>query len=744
MKFITILLLIVSFSFTAKTEIIKKIIVNNNDRISLNTIKTYGIIEIGADLTSDDLNKILKNLYETNFFQDISLKVEKNTLVIDVVENKLIQKININGIKSQKTQEAILENLSLRDKSPFVESQVEKDLIRIKSSLNAEGYYFSTVTSNIEDNLNNTVNLNFVIDLGNKVKISKIKFTGDKIVKDRSLRNLITIEETKFWKFLSTKKYLNEQSLSRDERLLKNYYLDEGYYDVVVNASTAKLLDNNSFNVTYNINAGNIYEINDTKLILPIDYDIKNFKEVQKLLEELKNKNYSFLKLSKIVNAIDKVSLSREYDFITAEIIEEKISANKMDIIFKVSESEKTYVEEINIFGNTITEDSVIRNQLEVDEGDPYNELLQAKSINQIKSLNIFKSVNSEIIDGSNPATKIVNINVEEKPTGEISLGAGVGSDGGTIGFSVSENNFLGKGVRLSTSLKLSGDTTRGNFNINNPNFNYSGRALFTNIESSQTDKLKTGGYESTKTGFSLGTSFEEYENLYFSPSISLYSETIDTLDTASPALKKQKGSNLDGRFTYSLNYDLRNKRYQTTEGTRSIFRQGIPLISKDYALLNSYEIKKWHQFDNKIVADLGFFVSAINSLNDEDVKISSRLRLLKSRLRGFESGKVGPVDNGDYVGGNYASTINFSANLPMVLPSFENIDFKYFLDIANLWGVDYSDIVDESSVIRSSTGLAIDWFTPIGPLSFSLAQNLSKASTDTTESFQFNLGTTF
>ena len=744
MKFITILLLIVSFSFTAKTEIIKKIIVNNNDRISLNTIKTYGIIEIGADLTSDDLNKILKNLYETNFFQDISLKVEKNTLVIDVVENKLIQKININGIKSQKTQEAILENLSLRDKSPFVESQVEKDLIRIKSSLNAEGYYFSTVTSNIEDNLNNTVNLNFVIDLGNKVKISKIKFTGDKIVKDRSLRNLITIEETKFWKFLSTKKYLNEQSLSRDERLLKNYYLDEGYYDVVVNASTAKLLDNNSFNVTYNINAGNIYEINDTKLILPIDYDIKNFKEVQKLLEELKNKNYSFLKLSKIVNAIDKVSLSREYDFITAEIIEEKISANKMDIIFKVSESEKTYVEEINIFGNTITEDSVIRNQLEVDEGDPYNELLQAKSINQIKSLNIFKSVNSEIIDGSNPATKIVNINVEEKPTGEISLGAGVGSDGGTIGFSVSENNFLGKGVRLSTSLKLSGDTTRGNFNINNPNFNYSGRALFTNIESSQTDKLKTGGYESTKTGFSLGTSFEEYENLYFSPSISLYSETIDTLDTASPALKKQKGSNLDGRFTYNLNYDLRNKRYQTTEGTRSIFGQGIPLISKDYALLNSYEIKKWHQFDNKIVADLGFFVSAINSLNDEDVKISSRLRLLKSRLRGFESGKVGPVDNGDYVGGNYASTINFSANLPMVLPSFENIDFKYFLDIANLWGVDYSDIVDESSVIRSSTGLAIDWFTPIGPLSFSLAQNLSKASTDTTESFQFNLGTTF
>ena len=744
MKFIAILFLIISFSFPAKAVIIKDVIVNNNDRISLNTIKTYGIIKIGTDYTSDDLNNVLKNLYETNFFQNVSLKIEQNTLVIDVIENKLIQTINIIGIKSSKIKEAILDSLSLKDKSPFIESQVERDIIRIKSSLNIEGYYFSTITSNIETNLNNTVNLNFNIDLGKKVKISKIEFTGDKIVKDRNLRNLITIEETKFWKFLSKKKYLNEQNLSRDERLLKNYYLNEGYYDVVVNTSTAKLLDNNSFNVTYNINAGNIYKINDTKLILPIDYDIKNFQEVKKLLEELKNKNYSFRRLSKIVNAIDRVSLSREYDFITAEIIEEKISANQMDIIFKVSETEKLYVEEINIFGNTITEGSVIRGQLEVDEGDPFNELLQAKSLNKIRSLNIFRSVKSEIIDGSRPETKIIKINVEEKPTGEISLGAGVGNNGGTVGLSVSENNFLGKGVKLSTALRVSGDTMRGNFTINNPNFNYSGRALSTNIESSKTDKLATNGYESTKTGFSLGTSFEEYQNLHFSPSVSLFSETIDTQDTASAALKKQKGTSLDGKFSYALDYDLRNKSYQTTDGIRSTFSQGIPLISDDYALLNTYQIKKWHQFNNKIISSVGFYLSAINSLNGEDVKISTRLRIPKSKLRGFQSGKVGPVDKADFIGGNYATTVNFSATLPMILPSFEDVDFRYFLDVGNLWGIDYSDTLNDSNELRSATGLAIDWFTPIGPLSFSLARNISKASTDITESFQFNLGTTF
>ena len=632
MKFIAIFLLIVSLSTTTRAEIINNVVVNNNDRISLETIKTYGDIKIGIEYSSDDLNNILKNLYETNFFKDVSLKIKKNTLIINVVENKLIQTININGIKSSNIKKAILERLSLRTKSPFIVSHVESDIINIKSSLNNEGYYFSKVTSNIEDNINNTINLNFNIDLGDKVRISKIEFTGDKIVKDRTLRNLITIEESKFWKFLSKKKYLNEQNLLRDERLLKNFYLNEGYYDVIINASTAKLLDNNRFNVTYNINAGNLYEVNETKLILPIDYDIINFQDVQKLLKKIENKKYSFLRLSKIVDAIDKVSLSREYDFITAEIIEEKVSANKIDIIFKVSETEKLYVEQVNIFGNNITEENIVRNQLEVDEGDPFNELLQAKSLNNVRALNIFKSVEAEIIEGSSPATKIININVEEKPTGEISLGAGVGSDGGTLGFSVSENNFLGKGVKLSSALRLGEDTVRGNFTINNPNFNYSGRALSTNIESVQTDKLDSAGYKTSKTGFSFGTSFEEYQNLYFSPSISMYAEKIDTDSTASAALKKQDGSFLDATINYSLNYDLRDRFYKTTEGTRSVFSQGLPFYSKNMAFSNSYEFTKWHKFNNKMIADVGFYVETTNSLNDKDVKISSRLNLPKKK----------------------------------------------------------------------------------------------------------------
>ena len=173
-------------------------------------------------------------------------------------------------------------------------------------------------------------------------------------------------------------------------------------------------------------------------------------------------------------------------------------------------------------------------------------------------------------------------------------------------------------------------------------------------------------------------------------------------------------------------------------------FNQSIPLISDDYALSNSYEITKWHQFDNKMIADINFYGKAIQSIKDEDVRISSRLSLSNNRLRGFETGKLGPVDGNDYIGGNYAAALNISTTLPMFLQSFENIDLQYFIDAGNVWGVDYSDTVDDSNTIRSSTGLAINWFTPIGPMNFSFTQNLSKASTDKVENFQFNIGTSF
>ncbi len=743
-KLTSILILFFLYVTSVTAEVINDIEIKNNSRISKQTIITYGQIELNKDYSLKDVNEIFRNLYETNFFESLKIDIVKNTLIIDVVENKIIQKVVVEGIKSNSLVSQILENIFSKDKAPFLITKVKEDIDKIKVSLNQIGYYFAEVKSKTSENSNDTIDLIFDIELGEKAKISQIEFIGDKKIKDRTLRNVIISEEAKFWKFISKKKYLNKSLVSRDERLLKNFYLDKGFYDVEISSSTVDYFNDNSFKLTYKIDAGELYTINSTKLELPDDYDEDNFKGVKKLLKKLNNETYSFNSISKVVNEIDKISLSREFEFINAEIVESKIDKNKLDITFKIKESEKFYVERINILGNNITHENVIRNTLEIDEGDPFNELLNAKSINNLRSLNIFSNVEANIKNGENDATKVIDIEVTEKPTGEISLGAGYGSEGGTLGFSVSENNFLGKNIKLSTNFRTTEDTLRASFAVTNPNFNYSNKALITSVENTTIDKMADNGYDTTKTGFTIGTRYEQYENTFFSPKFTNYFEDLTTSSKASENLKKQSGNYFESKFSYALDFDKRNKRYQTTDGTRTVLIQSIPLVSDEYAVLNGFESEKWMKFKNDMVTNFGIYGRAINSFNDEDVRVTDRLSLPRNKLKGFAANRIGPVDSDDYVGGNFAAALNFDTTLPMILPSAESMDFKYFIDIGNVWGVDYSDTIDDSNKVRSSTGVVVEWFTPIGPLNFSLAQDISKAQTDKTESFQFNLGTTF
>ena len=738
---ITFLLFLIS---TSHAVVLKNVKINNNKRITKETIITYGGIQLNKDYNQKELNDIIKNLYDTNFFSKISLKVEGQTLILEVEENKIIQSVKVEGVKSNKIKEAILKNLFSKDKSPFLIEKVKIDENRMKTSLSNIGYYLSDVKSKILENENDTVDLIFEVNLGEKSKIKKIEFVGDKKIKDRTLRSVIISEEAKFWKFISNNKYVNQDIIERDKRLLKNFYLSKGFYDVDIQSATVKFLDNKSFKLTYKINAGEEYTVNNTELVLPIDYDENNFVEVKKELTKLVGKKYSINKISRVVEEIDKVTLSREYDFINASYTETVVDNNKLNILFTVSESEKFYVERINIFGNNITHESVIRSKLEIDEGDPYNELLGSRSLNNLKASNLFKTVDSSISEGQNSNTKIIDITVEEKPTGEIMIGAGAGSEGGTLGFSVKENNFLGKGVKLSSSLDLTEDSIRGLFSVTNPNFNYSGKSLSTSVESTNVDKLTDSGYKSTKTGFTFGTGFEQFQNVYFTPKISNFYEDITAKSTASSNLRNQSGSFIESKFSYGLDYDMRNQRFQTTDGFRSKFNQIIPLISDQYAFGNIYDFKTWYKLPNNMVTSFNIYGRAVNSVTGDNVKITDRFWLPRSKLKGFKTRNIGPVDANDYVGGNYAAAINFDTTLPMVFSNVQNIDVRYFVDTANLWGVDYSSEVDQSNTIRASTGVVVDWFTPIGPLNFSLAQDISKADDDKTETFQFNLGTTF
>ena len=729
--------------FSVYSKNFENIIINGNERISNETILLFSEIPDNKSLDENLINEILKNLYKSGFFKDVTVKIENKNLIIYVLENSIIQTVFIEGIKRKKTKQSLYEILSLRNRSSYNSTLVKKDETAILNFLKDAGYYFSYITSSYQDLGDNKIDLFYQIELGKKSKISRISFIGDKKFKDSTLKNIILSEEYRFWKFISGRKFLNEKLINYDKRLLNNFYKNKGFFNVIIESSFANYLGNDEFEIIYNILPGKKFHFNQFKLNLPLDYDRNNFEKLDKLFNELKGESYSLNSIDKILNEIDNIVLNEQFEFLKSTV-NEVITDNLIDLTFNISESEKFYVEKINILGNNITREDVIRNNLLIDEGDAFNELLQAKTLNNLRALNFFSNVETEILDSKNENKKIINITVEEKATGEIMAGAGIGTDGGTIAFGVSENNFLGRGIEFSTDISVSPESLKGLISLNNPNYKGTNRSLNASLENSVTDRLKNFGYKSSKTGFSIGSGFEFYDDLYWNAGISSYIEKLDTDSTASASMKKQEGSYFDTFYNQTFNYDKRNQKYKTSQGYISRFTQNIPLISDSYTLTNAYDYKTYSEWFDENIFSIGFFAKTANSLSGNDIKLSDRLFLPSSKLRGFESGKVGPKDGNDFIGGNYAASINVATSLSQIMPNSQNTNFSIFFDAANIWGIDYNSTLDSENKIRSSVGIALDLFTPIGPLSFSLSEPITKGKNDITESFRFNLGTTF
>ena len=743
-RIFSILFLSVLFLFSvANANQIEKIIIEGNERISEDTIILFSDINVDEEITNTQLNNIVKNLYKTNFFKDVSVTLVNKKLIIKVIESPIIDKVEYLGIKADKIKKALDDIIVLKSRSSFNDFLIKNDRQLIKEYLKNIGYYFSDVVTVVENLDNNLVNITHKINLGNKAKIKKISFIGNKVFKEGKLKSLIVSEEYKFWKFISGRKFLNEQTINFDIRLLKNFYLNKGFYNVEINSSFAKLLDNQEFELIFNINANNKIFFNKLSLNIPSDFNQNNFDELIELFTDLKGKPYSINTVNKILDKLDNITLNEEYKSISANV-EENIIDNKLNLNFAIKETEKLFVEKINIFGNNITRESVIRNNLEIDEGDPFNEILQNKSVNNLKSLNFFKSVSSQIIEGENPNSKIININVEEKPTGEINAGAGFGTSGGTFVIGIKENNYLGKGLSVNANLTVNAESLKGSFGMENPNFNNSDKSLFGNIQAIEIDRMSTNGYKTNKTGFEFGTRFEYYQDFNLGLSSRSFYEKIETDSTASARQQSQEGNYWDTFINTRFDYDKRNQKFKPDDGFRSIYTLDLPVFSETYTFTNSYSYQKYASFYDNNISSLGFYIESANSLKGDDIKLTERLFIPSRKLRGFERGKVGPKDGTDFIGGNYVTTLNASTSLPMLFENYELIDAMIFLDVANIWGVDYDSSIDDSNKIRSSIGVGIDWFTPIGPFNFSLTESISKADTDITESFRFNIGTTF
>ena len=739
--FISIILFFIFLSAHSHSEVVKKIEIKGNERISAETITIFGDISVGKNYEISDINSLIKKLYDTTFFSNISVVVKNNILSVTVKENPIINSITFEGEKAKKYKEKIRELLSLRENSSFVGNNIKSDINLIKDFYRSIGFYFVKIDVEIAKLEKNRINISYLIDKGEKAKIAKIYFLGDKKIREKKLRDIITSQESGWWKFISRSVYLSKGRIELDKRLLKNYYRNKGYYEVNIKSTNIEYAEGEGFVLTYNINAGNRYKFKKVFANVSETLDKNAFLSLENEFDKLVGKYYSQRKLKSVLDKIDKLSEQKELQFINHSILE-TLDGNSVEVKINIFEGEKVIIERINIVGNSVTNDSVIRSALIVDEGDPFSTLLVNKSINEIKARNIFGKVEHEVFPGSSDDLKVLEISVEEKATGELMAGAGIGTEGTSFQFSITENNWLGRGVQLQSAINVSEHKISGNILLNNPNYNYSGNAVKTALEISSTDRSNTSGFQSSRTGFELGTGFEQYENVFIYPEISIALEDIEVDEDATAAVKKMEGNFFNADLTYAISLDKRNQRFRPTQGYKTTFRQSLPLIQDSSSILNGIDVSAYHGFSEDLIGSLKIYARTINGI-DSDVRLTNRLFIPRNRLRGFNTYKVGPKDGDDYIGGNYITAVNAEAQLPNLLPESYRTDFSLFLDTANVWGVDYTT-VDETDKIRSSIGVSANVYTTIGPLTFTFAESISKSSNDETETFNFRIGTSF
>ena len=723
---------------------IKKINIVGNARVSSATIESLVDKKI-SNIDAIYINNLTKKIYDTDFFSDVKISFNQDVLTINVAENPIVNFFYINGVKDSDLDQ-VNKIITLKENSIFSSSKLKKDVEATREFLNASGYYQASITPEVIKIDNNQINLIINIDKKEISKIKNIYFIGNKFFSNSQLIDVITSSEDGWWKFFSTTA-LSEQRIEFDKQLLKDFYKSKSFYDIQIESAYASVDKDNNFTLTFSINSGKKYKFGDYDLkfsgLTLKDTDINEIKNISNKL--LKNEFYSPLIINKLNKQVTELLETKKYSNFEIDIQDVKAADDKINVIVQLNDGPKSLVNKINILGNTITEEKVIRDNLTISEGDQLNTSKVKKSVDNVKSKQLFSKVDYKIEDSDKKNFKDLNLFVKEQPTGNISAGIGYGSNGGLFEASINERNFLGQGINLNFTGRLSTETIRGDLSYVDPNYNNSNKELAASLFS-EIDDYTNSGYQNKKIGTRLGTKYEIYEDIFFRPNLGVQFDKLEVTGNSSSLLRSRQGDFITTSLGYNFLYDQRDSKFNPTSGSLIYFDQNIATFFSDIPTVQTGVGATVYKelFSDKFIGSAKARLANVTAFNDKDVKLSDRIFSSPTDLRGFEQRGVGPVDSGDHIGGNNLATLSLKSTFPNPIPeNLRAVTFLFF-DMGNVWGADYSNAISDSSKLRTSTGIALDLMSPIGPLSFTYSIPLSKASTDKEQNFLFNIGSSF
>jgi outer membrane protein insertion porin family len=738
--FFALLLLIDNAAFAE----IKQVKILGNKRVSSNTIEALVDKKI-SNIDSLYINNLTRKIYNTDFFSDIKISYEQDILTVSVIENPIVNFFYINGL-SGSDLDNVNKIITLKENTIFSNSKLKKDVEEIKQYFKLEGYFSTIVDPEVIKLENNDVNLIMNVDLKNKSRISKIYFIGDKFFSQSQLMDIISTSEYSWWKLFSSGA-LNEERIEFDKKLLKDFYKLRGFYDAQIESVYAKVINNDEFALTYSVNSGKRFKFGsvDIKTFSQI-YKNEDVSEIKKISEKFtKDEYYSSSILLKLNKSIVSYLDSKKYYNFEINIEEVKNSGDIIDVSVQLIEEKKIPINKINISGNTITNEKVIRDSIVLSEGDNLSNAKIRKSVDIIKSKQLFSKVEYTLDESENKKGKNLNLFVKEQPTGNISAGVGYGSNGGMFEGSINEKNFLGNGVNLNFTGRLSNEKITGDLTYVDPNFKDSEKELAYSLFS-ESDNFSNSNFSSKKIGNKISTKYNIYEDIFFRPSAAIQFDKLETDSLASNLLRSRSGNYKTTSLGYAFSGDFRDSKFNPSSGYTFYFDQNFATLISDIPTVQSGFGSIFYKelINEKFIGSAKIKMSNVTALDHKDVKLSDRLYANNLDLRGFEPRGVGPIDNGDHIGGNNLAILSIRTSFPNPIPESLKANTFIFYDAGNVWGADYSDIISSNSKLRSSIGAAMDFVSPVGPLSFAYSIPLSKSSTDKEQRFLFNIGSSF
>ncbi len=746
-KIFALLLFFFSFQLNSYSldNSIDSINVTGTQRIDTETIISYSSVN-KEDIYTEQLgNQVLKNLFNTNLFSNIEISFDDNVLNINVKENPTINLVSFKGNKKINDEDLFIE-ISLKERSIYSRARVKKDIERMLSLYQRSGRLSTEINPTVEILDNNRINLVYKISESEITEVSKIIIIGNKNYSTSKIKSLMKTKEKTFLRFLSSADKYDPDKLEYDKQLITQFYNNNGYPEFKFISSIAQLTQNsNNFEIILNLSEGDQFNFG----------EILVESQLKKMMPEIIKNNlpikegdlFDASKIKKSIEGIKDIAELEGYSFIDikSNLIEIQ-ETNVVDVKLIINEGPRVYVNNINISGNTRTIDRVIRREINLSEGDAYNKYSINYSKDSIRALNFFSEVEINEVKSSFPDKINLEINVEEKNTGEASIGAGYSSaTAASLQLGLKENNFLGKGQKVKFTSTLANTRSTYDLSITEPYFNNKPLSLTSQIYSNFSDPSSVN-YETEDFGFGLSSAFPLASDRFLEVRYSLFTTKIKADSDATNYEKALSGTDTVSMIGHSLSFDRRNSRFKPSRGFNVVLNQDLAgLGGNSNYFKNSFELNSYRRLSNSFIGAFKLKAGNINGYNGKYAPLSSNFKLGGKKLRGFKSGKIGPKIGNSYTGGQYFYLTSLETNIDLNIDAFD-ITTTFFIDYGSVWGLENPSygVIDDEHEARSSIGLNFNWDSAVGPINIVYANILQSNINDTTDNIYFDIGYNF